>query len=181
MKNKDKVHEDAEKVTEEVNEKIEGQDVQAADTNKSDSNEFEAKYLRALADYQNLLRQSAKEKDEFVRFANERLVSELLPVYDNLKISLKHIDSAAEKSGWGEGIKYVVKQFADVLESIGVKEIKTAHHKFDHHKMEAVSEKETTDPKLADHVAEEFTPGYLLKDKVIRAARVSVYKIKEQR
>jgi molecular chaperone GrpE len=139
---------------------------------------YEDKYLRALADYQNLLRQTAKEKEDFSRYANEQLIHGLLPVFDNLKISLKHIDEAAEKSGWGEGIKYVVKQFADTLESFGVKEIKTHNHKFDHHKMEAVSEKETDDEKLADHVAEELTTGYLMKDKVIRAARVSVYKLK---
>ncbi|MEI8361553.1 MAG: nucleotide exchange factor GrpE [bacterium] len=141
--------------------------------------DYQAKYARALADYQNLLRQTVKEKEDFQRFANENMVLGILPVYDNLKISMKHIDTAAEKSGWADGIGYVVKQFADFFESIGVKEIKTAGHKFDHNKMEAVSEVATDDKKLVHHVCEELTAGYELKGRVIRAARVSVYKINE--
>lgn len=176
MSNKDKVPKN-DNEAEDTKQAIDNQEVGNVANNPVNENDFEAKYLRALADYQNLLKQSAKEKEDFVRYANERLINDLLPVYDNLKISLKHIDAVAEKSNWGEGIKYVVKQFADVLETIGVTEIKTAHHKFDHSKMEAVSEKETDNEKLTDHVAEELTAGYLLRDKVIRAARVSVYKI----
>lgn len=86
--------------------------------------DFEHKYKRALADYQNLIKQTAKEKVEFVKYANESLLYEILPVYDNLKISLNHADEIADKNGWVEGIKHVIKQFKSVLDNLGVEEIK---------------------------------------------------------
>ena len=59
------------------------------------------KYLRALADYQNLAKQTARERQEFAKYANEQLILEFIPVYDNLKTSLKHADEKA--SGWSVG------------------------------------------------------------------------------
>jgi molecular chaperone GrpE len=140
--------------------------------------ELEHKYKRALADYQNLLKRTAIEKQEYVKYANEQLLNEILPVYDNLKMSLAHADEGAEKNGWLEGVKYVVRQFGDVLNKLGVEEIKTVGEKFDHHTMEAVEKKETDDKNKDGIVASEIMPGYKLNDKVIRAARVAVYEYK---
>jgi molecular chaperone GrpE (heat shock protein) len=125
----------------------------------------ENKYLRALADYQNLLKQSVRERQEFVKYANEQMLYDLIPVYDNLKISLSHIDEAASQNGWAEGIKYVVKQFKDVLQGIGVEEIETVGKDFDHHTMEALDGK-------GDKVAKEVKSGYKLNGKLIIPAKV---------
>lgn len=125
----------------------------------------ENKYLRALADYQNLLKQSARERQEFVKYANEQMLHELIPVYDNLKISLSHIDEAASQNGWAEGIKYVVKQFKDVLQGIGVEEIETVGKDFDHHSMEAMDGQ-------GDKVVKEIKSGYKLNGKLIIPAKV---------
>lgn len=130
-----------------------------------DTESFENKYKRALADYQNLMKQTVKEKQDFVKYANEQMLLELLPVYDNLKISLSHIDEEASKNGWAEGIKYVVKQFKDVLNSIGVEEIETKGKKFDHHTMEALEGK-------GEKVKKEIKPGYKLHGKLIMPAKV---------
>lgn len=132
-----------------------------------DTESFESKYMRALADYQNLLKQTAKEKQDFVKYANEQLLMDLLPVYDNLKISLSHIDEAASQNGWAEGIKYVVKQFKDALLGIGVEEIETVGQKFDHHTMEAVEGE-------GEKVKKEIKPGYKLHGKLIVPAKVSL-------
>ena len=136
--------------------------------------EMEGRYKRALADYQNLLKRTAVEKQEFIKFANERLLTEILPVYDNLKMSFKHIGDDAKGNGWLEGIKYVIKQFEDVLKNLGVEEIKTVGEAFDHHAMEAVEKKETDDEDKDGIVESEVMAGYILSDKVIRAARVVV-------
>ncbi|MCG2697720.1 nucleotide exchange factor GrpE, partial [Candidatus Parcubacteria bacterium] len=77
--------------------------------------ELEHKYKRALADYQNLLKQTAKEKQEFVRYANEQLIHEILPVYDNLRLALKHAKDTPDGARIRDGVKYVLKQFKDVL------------------------------------------------------------------
>lgn len=141
--------------------------------------EIEKKYKRALADYQNLLKRTAADKEEFIKFANERLIEEILPVYDNLKVSLSHAGDLEKKNGWAEGIKHIVSQFKNILENIGVEEIKTASEKFDPNTMEAVKQEEAENEKQDGMVARELSAGYKLKGKVIRAARVAVYEFKK--
>jgi len=138
---------------------------------------YEDRYKRALADYQNLLKQTAKEKMEFARFANEQLLYQLLPVYDHLKIALENQNEENHNS-WLEGVRHVVKQFKNVLKETGVEEIKTIGEKFDHNFMEAISEEATTDEKQDGIVAKEVRAGYKLNGKVIIPAKVVVYKKK---
>lgn len=130
-----------------------------------DYNELKNKYQRALADYQNLLKRTAQEKEEFAKYANEQLLLDMIPVYDNLKTSLKHTDDTVESNGWAEGIRYVVKQFKDTLENLGVREIKTVGEKFDPELMEALGGR-------GRRVREEVKAGYILNGKVIIPAKV---------
>lgn len=126
---------------------------------------FEDKYKRALADYQNLLKRTAQEKQDFVKYANEGLLHEIIPVYDNLKMSLAHADENADKNGWLEGVKHVIKQFREILKSLGVEEIETKGKKFNPELMEAVDGK-------GDKVKQEIKPGYKLHGKVVIPAKV---------
>jgi len=141
--------------------------------------ELENKYKRALADYQNLIKQSAEDRTSFVKYANEQLILEMIPVYDNLKTAINFSDESVEGNGWAEGIKYVIKQFKDVLENNGIKEIKTVGEKFNPEKMEAVESEDTDDKKKDDIVAKELKSGYEMNEKVINPARVVVYKLKK--
>ena len=134
---------------------------------ESDDESWENKYLRALADYQNLLRQSAKEKSDFVKFALEDFLQDIIPVYDHLKLSLKGLGEEEAKSAWVEGVKHVLKQFKTILEARGVEEIKTEGEKFNHDEMEALDGE-------GDKVKSEVMPGYKLNGKVLRAAKVIV-------
>ncbi|NCN22082.1 nucleotide exchange factor GrpE [Candidatus Falkowbacteria bacterium] len=127
----------------------------------------EQKYLRALADYQNLLKQSAKERTEFVKFALEDFLHDLLPVYDHLKLSLKGLSEEEGKSAWVEGVRHVLKQFKKTLENRGIEEIKTEGEKFNHDEMEAIAGE-------GEKVKSEVMPGYKLNGKVIRVAKVIV-------
>lgn len=136
--------------------------------------EFEHKYMLALADYQNLARQSAKERRDSILYANEALILELLPVYDNLKLSVKHINDENSNS-WLSGIQHVLQQFKKVLTEAGLSEIETIGKQFDPLTMEAIEKKETEDTKQSGTVAEEVKGGYKLQDKVITPARVIVY------
>ncbi|MEK7202930.1 MAG: nucleotide exchange factor GrpE [Patescibacteria group bacterium] len=137
------------------------------------------KYKRALADYQNLLKQTVKEKMEFVKFANEQLLYEILPVYDNLKTAIEHCNKKLSDN-WFEGVKHVVKQFKNVLEKIGVEEVKIIDKKFDHNTMEAISNEETDDKNLDGKVAKQVKDGYMLYGKVIEPAKVVVYKMNKE-
>lgn len=140
--------------------------VEKENLNKKE-NDWQDKYLRALADYQNLLKRTAREKTEFVKYANQDLIQSIIPVYDNLKMSLAHIDETAEKNGWLEGIQHIIRQFKDILESLGVEEIKTVGEKFDPAAMEAIEGR-------GEIVKAEARPGYKLNGKVIVAAKVIV-------
>lgn len=136
--------------------------------------ELENKYKRALADYQNLLKQTAQEKMGIIKYANEQLLHEMIPIYDNLKISMKHIGDESDNS-WLQGISYVIKQFKDSLEKSGVVEIEAEGKSFDHHTMEAIEKEETDEKEKDGMVAKELKSGYKLNGKVISAARVVVY------
>lgn len=147
---------------------------------EAEKHELEHRYKVALADYQNLMKQTAKDKAEFAKYANEQLIHEFLPVYDHLKLSLAHIDAAAEKSNWLVGVQYVIKQFQEVLAKHGVTEVKTVGEKFDHQAMEAVGSEPTAEAEKDDVVAKEVKAGYLLNGKVIMPARVIVFEYKDE-
>ena len=139
---------------------------------------LEEKYKRALADYQNLLKQTARDKEEYYKFASEQILYELLPVYDNLKISFVHTDETASQNGWYKGIEHIIKQFADALGRLGVEEVITEGEQFDYHSMEAVEKIITEDENKNGLVERVVKSGYKLHGKVIVPARVAVYEHK---
>lgn len=87
--------------------------------------------------------------------------------------------TGGEKSTWEQGIEYVVKQFKGALQEMGVTEIETSESTFNHDEMEAVSEELTAEASLDGQVAKQVTCGYRLNNKVIKAARVVVYKFQD--
>jgi molecular chaperone GrpE len=127
----------------------------------------EDKYKRAVADYQNLLKQTAKEKSEFAKYALTDFLHNVLPIYDHLKLSLQGLSEEEAKNPWAQGVKYVLKQFKEVLAAHGIEEIKTVGEPFDHATMEAVD-------GTGEQVKQEVMPGYRLNGKLIRAAKVIV-------
>ena len=129
--------------------------------------ELENNWKRALADYQNLQKRVAEEREALVTYANLVLISELLPVLDNLELLEKHIDDT--------GLKLTIKTFKQILENEGVKEIECLGKDFDPALMEAI---ELVDGKEGK-VAEVAQKGYVLKDKLIRPAKVKVGESKE--
>jgi molecular chaperone GrpE len=140
-----------------TDEKIIRLEIELADANNN--------YLRALAEQQNLVKRQAAEKEEFIRYANEEIISEFLTVYDHLKLSIGSLPDNEKESAWVKGVEYTVKQFKDLLEVNGVEEIKTTGEKFNHNTMEAMEGE-------GEKVAKEIMAGYKLNGKVIRAARV---------
>ena len=131
---------------------------------KNRKNELKNLYARTLADYQNLQTRSIKEKQEFAKYANEQLIHEIIPVYDNLKTSVEHFKNN-EDSSWLEGIKYVIKQFDDVLKGVGLETIETLGKPFDYNTMEAMEGK-------GKKVKKQIQCGYKLNGKIIRPAKV---------
>ncbi len=128
---------------------------------------WENKYKRALADYQNLLKQQSRDKAEFVKYALTDFLQDILPVYDHLKLSLSGLSETESQNAWAQGVRHVLKQFKDLLEARGVTEIVTVGKEFDHNTMEAID-------GSGEIVKQEVMPGYMLHGKVIRPAKVIV-------
>lgn len=136
-------------------------------TDKSEEKKVDYKelHLRALADYQNLVRQTVKDKEDFVKFALSSFLKDLLPIYDHLKLSLNGLDEKESSSQWVVGVKAVLKQFKELLASCGVEEIEVLGKKFDHETMDALGGE-------GDIVEKEVMSGYKIGGKVLRPAKV---------
>ncbi|MBI5254200.1 nucleotide exchange factor GrpE [Candidatus Falkowbacteria bacterium] len=130
-------------------------------------------WKRAMADYQNLVKDVAKEKLEFVKFANQNLILELLPILDNFKLAFSNVPDVEKDGAWMVGFAHIKKQLEDFLKENGVEEIKTIDEKFDPMLHEAVGKAENSE-KESGIIVEEKKPGYKLHGKVVQAAKVVV-------
>jgi molecular chaperone GrpE len=127
--------------------------------------------LRLAADFENYKKRAARERQEYVAFANERLLRELLPILDDLERAL---DAAEEhqEAQLEEGVRLVHRSLASLLERQGVKEIST-DGKFDPHVHEALLAQPSDEADQGD-VLDVIQKGYKIGDRVVRPARVIV-------
>lgn len=132
------------------------------------------KLLRALADFDNYKKRVAMEREQFVQFANETLISELLPIIDGFARAM----DAAGKVKAGEemikGLALIKKQFEDALKKHGVDEIEALGKAYDANVHEAILQKEHEGPEGV--IIEEMQKGYALHGRVIRPSMVIVSK-----
>jgi len=132
--------------------------------------------LRTLAEHENYKKRMARERADFLKFGNEALIKELLPVLDNLELSLEHARNATNAHAITEGIELVRKEFLRKLEKFGLSAVSARGEKFDPNRHEAAAQIETTEHP-EDTVVDEFQKGYFIHDRLIRPARVSVAKL----
>lgn len=128
---------------------------------------LEDRLLRTAADFDNFRKRAAREREEYVKHANERFVKELLPVLDDLERALAH----GEEHSIEEGVRLVHRSLVSLLERHGVQEI-DASGRFDPHMHEAL----LSQPSDAEEgsVLDVIQKGYTLGDRVVRPARVVV-------
>lgn len=133
--------------------------------------------LRLHAEFENYKKRASRERTEFVRFANEGLILELLPVVDSLEHAVATIRIGGDVQGLTEGVDIILRLFQTTLEKVGVKPIEALGHEFDPNVHQAVAQVETTDGR--DNIAvEEVRKGYLLEGRLLRPAMVKVSKAK---
>ncbi len=133
------------------------------------------RFLRQAAELENFKKRALRERDEFVRFANEALIKDLLPVVDNLERAIAHASGGGNGKPLVEGVEMVLKGLLDVLAKHGVTQISAAGQFFDPAKHEAMAQVESTDHE-PNTVVEELHKGYMLHDRLLRPALVSVAK-----
>ena len=137
--------------------------------------EINNKYLYLQADFENFKRIKAKEKEDVLKFGNEVLIKELLPVIDNLERALDHAARNEENKGIIDGVQLTLKELLKVLQKAGVEQVEAVGTKFDPNVHEALFQEEREDME-PDIVVSELQKGYTLNGRLMRASRVSVSK-----
>jgi molecular chaperone GrpE len=133
--------------------------------------------LRLQAEFENFKKRMLKEQADQLKYAQLPLLRDLAQAMDNLERALAHIRTqpGAEGKALAGGIELVAKQLGDTFERFGMVRVKTAGVAFDPTRHEAVSVVET-DQAPENQVLQEFQAGYVLHDRVVRPAMVSVSK-----
>jgi len=141
---------------------------------KEQVTEGKNRMLRAMADLDNFKKRSLLEREQFVQFANETLISDTLPVLDGFGRALE----AAAKMKAGEeltkGLALIKRQLEDVLTKHGVRVIEAVGQVYDPNLHEAILQKEHSGPENV--IMEEMQKGYTLHGRVIRPSMVIVSK-----
>ncbi len=170
QKNK-KQKEDKEKEVEELKKKLEDKEKEAKENYE--------RLLRTAADLENYKKRAAKEKEDWTKFANEDLLRVILPFIDNLERAANHAQKVVDTGVLIEGVRLTLQQLLQTLNKFGLSSFESIGKPFDpavHEAMLAVE----TDNHEPNQVIEEFQKGYLLNDRLLRPATVSVSKPPEK-
>lgn len=138
--------------------------------------EFKDKYLRLLAETDNMRKRLSKEKHEMTAYAIQQVLAEFLGPIDHMENALSYTEKMSDDvKHWSLGFQMILTQFKDVLAGQGAVSFISKDAPFDPHLHEAVETVEREDIKPGI-VVEEFVKGYKMGDKVLRPARVKVSK-----
>lgn len=150
-------------------------DTPAAETPADETAKFRELALRTAADFDNYRKRAVREKEDAIRYANNSLLEDLLPVLDNFELGLTAARSTEGADAILQGLDMVSRQFRDFLASAGVEEVQTGGAAFDPNLMEAVGHE--PDPSVPEGVVLRQTRrGYKLRDRLLRPASVVVSK-----
>jgi len=133
------------------------------------------RFVRERAEVENFKKRMQREKAEAVRFASEPLIRELLPIVDNLERAIEHAGTNSQSVV--EGVRLVLKALLDILERHGVKRIEAVGAPFDPSVHEAMAQVESAEHE-PNRVVSQHHSGYLLHDRLLRPALVTVSKRK---
>ncbi|MFO8052812.1 MAG: nucleotide exchange factor GrpE [Candidatus Omnitrophota bacterium] len=153
-------------------------EAQMIEKQKQEYQDLWNRYLRLQAEFDNYRKRSLQEKAEFIKFANQGLISELIGILDNFELSIKYADKKNDFKLMHQGVDMIIKQLHTLLKSKGLEKIKTVGQKFDPHKHDALTIVEDQDVD-SDTVVEELQTGYLLSGRILRPAKVKVAKPKK--
>jgi len=136
-------------------------------------------YLRERADLENVRKRNQRDKEDAIRYANDRLLKEMVPVLDNLERAIEHAaQEETDNQGLIEGVNMTINQFRKALEDFGVKAINAIGADFDPNLHQAMGQLESAE-QAPNTVVTEFQKGYLLHDRLLRPSLVMVAKAPE--
>lgn len=147
---------------------------------EKERDELKEHNLRIHAEAENFKKRLIREKEDFARYSNEKVVKELLPIVDNLERAVTHAKEAGESGAFLEGVEMTLTLFGQTFEKIGVTPVASVGETFNPEKHEAIQQIESADHE-PNVVVSEFQKGYMLNTRLIRPAMVVVSKPPEKK
>jgi molecular chaperone GrpE len=141
---------------------------------KAEANEWQNKYLRLYAEFDNFKRRTSKERLELLQIAGKDVISDLLTVLDDFERAQKSIETATDVVAVKEGVTLVQHKLKSILNQKGLKEMESIGKEFDADLHEGITSIPAPSADLKGKVIDELEKGYLLNDKVIRFAKVII-------
>lgn len=138
--------------------------------------ELKDKYLRLFAEFDNFKKRTIREKLEMMKTAAQDTMSALLPVLDDFDRTKKNAEDKNSKEPFSEGVQLVYQKLYATLKQRGLEPMETNEQAFDPELHEAITEIPAPSKKLKGKIVDTIEKGYLLKDKIIRHAKVVVGK-----
>ena len=142
---------------------------------QNEINTLKDKNMRIAAEMVNTLRRKDEETNRLLKYSNESLITELLPVIDNFERALNVDAKTVDVESYQKGMTMIYNSLKNILEKFEVKEIEAIDKEFDPSFHQAVMQEEKEGTK-ENIVIEVLQKGYTYKDKVIRPAMVKVSK-----
>lgn len=136
--------------------------------------EWQEKYIRLAADFDNFRKRTMREKMELIKTAGEDTLISILPVIDDFERAMKAMETATEVGPVKEGVELIYNKFKDILLQKGLKPIDAQNQEFNTDVHEAITKVPVPDESLKGKVVDVIQKGYTLQDKVVRYAKVVV-------
>ena len=133
------------------------------------------KFLRIQAEFDNYKKRLDKERIEFIKFANEDIIVDILKILDDFDRAVEAGKSSHDFDVLYKGVEMIHKDLKEFLKKIGVKEIEAEGKPFNPHEHEAMMQEERDD-QPEDHVVGELQKGYIFNGRIIRPSKVKVSK-----
>ncbi len=141
---------------------------------KAEATEWNNKYLRLYAEFDNFKRRTSKERLELLQIAGKDVISDLLTVLDDFERAQKSIETATDILSVKEGVTLVQHKLKSILTQKGLKEMESIGKEFDADLHEGITSIPAPSSDLKGKILDELEKGYLLNDKVIRFAKVII-------
>lgn len=150
---------------------------------EEEKKELKDKYLRALANYENLRKRAIQEKEKIYNFTLEEVFRKILPILDDFERAFKSLEESKEHKddykSFSDGIRLVYSNLNNLLKSYNIESFESIGEKFDPAKHDAIHVIEKEDEEN-DIILEETEIGYKINDKILRPAKVIVVKNSEE-
>jgi molecular chaperone GrpE len=140
---------------------------------KEEVNQWKDKFLRKMAEFENYKKRVAEDQLQLVKYSNEKLIKDLLPIIDDFERALTFSKEELKNNSVLQGVEMIYNKLMKILSDYGLKKIDAMNQPFDFNYHEALLQvpKDGVEPLT---IIEEVEKGYLLNDKVIRHSKVIV-------